>query len=124
MNETMVEERVSKLEGAYEQVDERLGEMSRSIDSLRTGMNTRFTQMESRFTLIDERFVGVDRSIDSLRGEMNTRLTEMNTRLTQIEGRFTQIDARLNTMTAIMVGSTGTLLVAIIGAVVTLMATG
>ena len=91
--------------------------MNQSIESLRGEVNQRFAQMESRFTQIDERFVGVDRSIDSLRGEMNTRLT-------QIEGRFTQIDARLNTMTAIMVGSTGTLLVAIIGAVVTLMATG
>ena len=39
------EQRVSRLEGAYEQVDSRLDEMSRSIEALRAEMNSRFNNM-------------------------------------------------------------------------------
>ena len=40
-----LEQRVSRLEGAYEQVDRRLDELSRSIESLRTEMNNRFNNV-------------------------------------------------------------------------------
>ena len=40
-----LEQRVSRLEGAYEQVDRRLDEPSRSIESLRTEMNNRFNNV-------------------------------------------------------------------------------
>ena len=97
MNETMVEERVSRLEGIAEQVDRRLehldnrlGEVNQSIESLRT-------------------------EIGSLRTETNARLEGMDR---STNARFAQIDARLNTLTTLMLGSTGAVLVAIIGAVV------
>ena len=44
-----LEQRVSRLEGAYEQVDRRLDELSRSIESLRTEMNGLRAEMNSRF---------------------------------------------------------------------------
>lgn len=37
-----IEERVSRLEGAYEQVNERLGDLTQAIASLRAEMNSRF----------------------------------------------------------------------------------
>ena len=40
-----IERRVSRLEGAYEQLDARLGDMQRSIDSLRSEINSRFNTM-------------------------------------------------------------------------------
>ena len=40
-----LEQRVSRLEGAYEQVDRRLDELSRSIESLRAEMNNRFNNV-------------------------------------------------------------------------------
>ena len=43
--ETPLEGRVSKLEGAYEQVNERLGALTQSIDGLRTELNSRFNTM-------------------------------------------------------------------------------
>ena len=36
------DQRISRLEGAYEQVDKRLDDMHQSIESLRAEMNTRF----------------------------------------------------------------------------------
>ena len=46
---TTMPERVSKLEGAYEQVDQRLGELTISVESLRTEMNSRLDTMDSKF---------------------------------------------------------------------------
>ena len=46
---TTMPERVSKLEGAYEQVDQRLGELTSSVESLRTEMNSRLDTMDSKF---------------------------------------------------------------------------
>ena len=46
---TTIPERVSKLEGAYEQVDQRLGELTISVESLRTEMNSRLDTMDSKF---------------------------------------------------------------------------
>ena len=46
---TTIPERVSKLEGAYEQVDQRLGELTSSVESLRTEMNSRLDTMDSKF---------------------------------------------------------------------------
>ena len=37
-----IEERVSRLEGAYEQVNERLGDLTQAVSSLRSEMNSRF----------------------------------------------------------------------------------
>ena len=37
-----IEERVSRLEGAYEQVNERLGDLTQAIASLRSEINSRF----------------------------------------------------------------------------------
>ena len=50
------EERLSRLEGAYEQADGRLGDISRSIEAMRTETN---------------------QSIESLRREMNSRINNL-----------------------------------------------
>ncbi len=47
-----LEERVSRLEGAYEQVDARLSDLNRAIESLRVEMNTKFDQIDRRFNTL------------------------------------------------------------------------
>ena len=54
------EQRISRLEGAYEQVDKRLDDLNQSITGLRAEMGGRFTEM---------------------RGEMGGRRGEMSSRL-------------------------------------------
>ena len=39
---TTMEERVSRLEGAYEQVDRRLGELTEAVNALRSDMDAKF----------------------------------------------------------------------------------
>jgi uncharacterized protein YlxW (UPF0749 family) len=40
-----IEQRVSRLEGAYEQVDRRLDSVERALESLRAEMNSRFNTL-------------------------------------------------------------------------------
>ena len=46
---TTIPERVSKLEGAYEQIDQRLGDLTGSVETLRNEMNTQLNAMDSKF---------------------------------------------------------------------------
>ena len=50
------QQRISRLEGAYEQVDRRLDDMHRSIEGLRAEMNSRFEEVNSRFAEVNSRF--------------------------------------------------------------------
>ena len=51
-----LEERVSRLEGAFEQVDARLAGLDRSIESLRAEMNGLRSEMNTGFDQVDRRF--------------------------------------------------------------------
>ncbi len=44
-----IEERVSRLEGAYEQVNERLGDLTQALATFRSEMNERLSEINSRF---------------------------------------------------------------------------
>ena len=50
-----IEERVSRLEGVYEQVDSRLDDLNLSMNALRTDMNTLRTDMTSKFAEVNSR---------------------------------------------------------------------
>ena len=67
---TDLEQRVSRLEGAYEQVNERLGDLSRGQDTLRTEMNDRVNELaQGQVALRAEMSEG----FAALRAEMNSR---------------------------------------------------
>lgn len=57
------EQRISRLEGAYEQVDKRLDDLNQSVNGLRDEMNSRFTEMRAEMT--------------GLRSETNSRLNTL-----------------------------------------------
>ena len=46
--ENIEQERLSRLEGTYDQVDRRLDDMHQSLEGLRTETNSRFNEMSSR----------------------------------------------------------------------------
>ena len=75
--QNIVQERISRLEGAYEQVDRRLDDMNtrldetnRSIEGLRAEMNNR----------MNSRFEETNRPVEGLRTEMNTRAEVVDSR--------------------------------------------
>jgi hypothetical protein len=56
---------MAHLEGAYEQIDKRLGDLT-------TMINGRFAQVDSRFVQVDTRFDGLDRKVDGLQWRMTS----------------------------------------------------
>ncbi len=50
------QQRISRLEGAYEQVDRWLDDMHRSIESLRADLNGLRAEMNSRFNEMSNRY--------------------------------------------------------------------
>ena len=102
--ENIVQERISRLEGAYEQVDRRLDDMNtrldetnRSIEGLRAEMNTRFEEMSNR---MDSRF-----------SEMSNR---MDNRFDDMNGRFGELNNRYNTLVMLMIASWVTVIAVLI----------
>lgn len=47
-----IEERVSRLEGVYEQVDSRLDDLNQSMNALRTDMTSKFAEVNSRINTL------------------------------------------------------------------------
>ena len=82
-----LEQRVSRLEGAYEQVDGRLSDISSSMDSLRADMN------------------GLRAEVNNLRSETTLRFDNMQAR----------IDQRFNSLYILMAGMWVTIMGALIG---------
>ena len=86
-NERNDSERMSKLEGAYEQVNERLGEMNGRIDA------------------VNGRIDGTNVRIDQLRTDMDTRIDSLGA----------QMNARFNSILVLMLGSWVTTIGVIVG---------
>ena len=97
-NERNDSERMSKLEGAYEQVNERLGEMNGRIDAVRTDMDARFSEMNGRIDVTNTR-------IDHLRTDMDARIDSLGA----------QMNARFNSILVLMLGSWVTTIGVIVG---------
>jgi len=62
--------RVSRLEGAFEQLDQRLGD-------LRSNLDARFAQVDVRFIQVENRLDGLDRKIDGLRSDVDQKFLWM-----------------------------------------------
>ena len=80
-------ERMSKLEGAYEQVNERLGDMNGRIDA------------------VNGRIDGTNVRIDQLRTDMDARIDSLGA----------QMNARFNSILVLMLGSWVTTIGVIVG---------
>ncbi len=79
MSAQPLEIRMAHLEGTYEQIDKRIGDLTTMIngrfaqvDSRFAQVDSRFAQVDSRFAQLDARFSGVDRKIDGLQWRMTS----------------------------------------------------
>ena len=85
------EERISRLEGAYEQVDQRLGDLTQAVSSLREELRG---------------------EIGSLRQDMTGQLGDLRS---EMNGRFNTMNGRFNTLLVIGAGAWVTTVGLIIG---------
>ncbi len=72
MSAQPLEIHMARLEGAYEQLSKRLGDLSTAVDARFAQVDARFAQVDARFDGVDRRFDGVDRKIDNLQWRMTS----------------------------------------------------
>jgi uncharacterized protein YdcH (DUF465 family) len=94
------EPRLARLEGAYEQIDKRFGDLIANMDA-------RFAQVDARFAQVDARFAQVD-----------ARFAQVDSRFAQIDARIDDLDHKIDglswRMTALIVGTWITTMIAIL----------
>ena len=73
----MATERISKLEGAYEQVDKRLDDLNQSMTSLRADVNSRLADMNSRLGDVNSRVDSLEAQLIAFRDETNSRFNHV-----------------------------------------------
>ena len=56
MSSGSLEARMSHIEGAFDQMNDRLGGIEQRLDSMDHRMEARFAQVDARFSQIDQRF--------------------------------------------------------------------
>jgi hypothetical protein len=79
--------RMAHLEGVYEQLDKRLGDLTATIDGRFTQMDSRFTQLDSRFAQLDSRFA----QVDSRFGQSESRFDSLGQKVDGLQWRLTSL---------------------------------
>jgi len=65
---------MARLEGAYEQIADRLNGIDHRIDSFEQKVDARFAQVDSRFAQVDSRFAQVDSRLLALEKKIDSNL--------------------------------------------------
>ena len=85
-------DRISRLEGAYEQVDKRLDDLQQSMTSLRGDVNTRLASTEAQVIAlrneVDSRLASTEAQVIALWNEVSSRFESLEG---QVNGRFNQL---------------------------------
>jgi hypothetical protein len=63
---------MANLEGGYQQLDKRLGDLAASIDSRFAQVGARFAQMDLRFGQVELRLDGLGRRLDGFQWRMTS----------------------------------------------------
>ncbi len=63
---------MAHLEGDYEQLDKRLGDLATSIDSRFAQVDSRFAQIDARFGQVELRLDGLGRRLDGFQWRMTS----------------------------------------------------
>jgi hypothetical protein len=58
--------RMAHLEGAFEQLDKRIGDLIVSVDARFAQVDARFAQVDARFAQVDTRFAHLEARMDAL----------------------------------------------------------
>ncbi len=68
---------MAHLEGAYVQLDKRLGDMASNIDARFAQVDRRFEQVDRRFESLDQRFDAFERKFDAKFDGLQWRMTAL-----------------------------------------------
>ena len=94
-----LEPRISRLEGAFEQIVERLGDTNARLETLDQKMELNFhallTTMDTRFAAIDTRFAAMDTRFSALERKfiaLDDKFAAMDDKFAAMDGKFAAMD--------------------------------
>jgi hypothetical protein len=64
--------RMAHLEGVYEQLDKRLGDLTATVESRFAQVDSRFAQMDSRFGQVESRLDNLGQKVDGLQWRLTS----------------------------------------------------
>jgi predicted nucleic acid-binding Zn-ribbon protein len=103
-----------RMEGGFEAIDKRFGQLGGRVDTLEQGMNARFEQvdqrfeatnqqiaeirqdMNSRFEQVDQRFEATNQQIAEVRQDMNSRFEQVDQRFEATNQQIAEIRQDMN----------------------------
>ena len=107
------EERLSRLEGAYEQVDQRLGDLTQALGSLRQEMMGRFEALHSEAT---EQHTALRSEMTALRSETSDQVSALRSETTaQFTALRSEMNSRFNILLVVGAGAWVTTVGLIVG---------
>jgi uncharacterized protein YukE len=122
-----LEASVEHLNGTYEQIDKRLGDLRAEMAAGFNRIDHRFEMIDHRFEMIDHRFEMIDHRFEMIDRRFETidrRFEAMDQRFAGNDGRFQSVEDRLErnlkTMISWMLGQTAVIIGAIAGVAVAL----
>ena len=120
MSAQPLEIRLAHLEGAYEQISERLGGVDGRLTALDQKIDSRFDRLDEK---IDQKIGALDQKMDSrfdaFEKKTDSRFDKVDARFDKQDARFDTFDKKLTTIMVTYLGTSAALTAAIIGVVVT-----
>ena len=117
-----LEPRVSRLEGAFEQIVERLGDTNVRLERLEYKVDANYHALDAKITALgsafEARFAGIDQkfpSIDQKFAAMEQRFDGMEHKFTGIDQRFTAMDQKFDSRFHFLIGTYLTTTIALAG---------
>ena len=114
-----LEPRLSRLEGAFEQIVERLGDTNARLETLDQKMELNFhallTTMDTRFAAIDTRFAAMDTRFSALERKFIALDDKFAAMDGKFETKFTALDRKIDSRFQFLIGAYVTTTVALGG---------
>ena len=105
----LMEARIARLEGGYDQMNERLGSIEARLTALDEKVDRRFEEMDRKF---EARFDALDRKFE-------VRFTAVDGRFTAFDGRFDRLDRKLTGTVFACLGANAVIAASVVGAILT-----
>ena len=112
----VMEQRVSKLEGAYEQVDERLRSMEGHLEAMRAENARQFKEQGARFEQqLKEQGARFEAHLEKLQADMARQFKEQNDK---IDANTRENNQRIDRLHRAIIWATGLILTGVVAALV------
>lgn len=111
------EPRMSRLEGAFEQVVERLGDMNARLETLEMKTDGNYHALDEKISALDAKFESKFAAIDSKFAAIDSKFAAIDSKFAAMDSKF---DSKFNFLVGLYVSSTLTIVAVVLAVVLPL----